>query len=65
MTGLLAETNPASDVCIDMPAGSSRTAFLRESRDMESSFETARMYLNGRPPEDVHRSFGVTTLEFG
>jgi hypothetical protein len=28
-------------------------------------FETARMYLNGRPDEDLHRVFGVTTFEFG
>jgi hypothetical protein len=38
---------------------------LRAAREMESTFETARMYLNGRPPEDVQRVFGVTTLEFG
>jgi hypothetical protein len=28
-------------------------------------FETARMYRNGRPPEEVHRVFGVTTFELG
>jgi hypothetical protein len=28
-------------------------------------FETARMYRNGRPPEDVARVFGVTTFELG
>ena len=32
---------------------------------MEPSFETVRMYRNGRPPEDVHKVFGVTTFEFG
>jgi hypothetical protein len=32
---------------------------------MEPAFETVRMYLNGRPPEDVRKVFGVTTFEFG
>ena len=65
LTGLLAATGPASDVFVDMPAGNPGTARLRASREMTPSFETARMYLNGRPPEDIQRSFGVTTLEFG
>ncbi len=48
-----------------MPAANTRAPALRASRKMEASFETARMYLNGRPREDVQKVFGVTTLEFG
>jgi hypothetical protein len=65
LTGLLAAAGPGSDVFIDMPDANSRAGSLRADREMEPSFETARMYLNGRPPEDVERVFGVTTLEFG
>ena len=35
------------------------------ARAIEPSSETVRMYLNGRPPEDVEKVFGVTTFEFG
>ena len=38
---------------------------LLSGREWETTFETARMYLNGRPPEDAERVYGVTTLEFG
>lgn len=48
-----------------MPAANLRAGDLRAGRAMEPSFETARMYLNGRPPEDVQKVFGVTTFEFG
>ncbi len=65
LTGLLAAAGPGREVFIDMPAANSRAASLRASREMEPSFETVRMYLHGRPPEDVQRTFGVTTFEFG
>ena len=65
LTGLLASAGPRTEVFIDMPAANHRAAELRASHPMESSFETARMYMNGRPPEDVQKVFGVTTLEFG
>jgi len=65
LTGLLAAAGPRTDVFIDMPAANPRAADLRAGRAMEPSFETARMYLNGNPPEDVERVFGVTTFEFG
>ncbi len=48
-----------------MPAANPRAAHLRAHRAMDPSFETARMYLNGRPPEDLQKVFGVTTFEFG
>jgi GNAT superfamily N-acetyltransferase len=65
LTGLLAAAGPGTEVFIDMPDANARAAELRARRAMEPSFETARMYLNGRPPEDVRRVFGVTTLELG
>jgi GNAT superfamily N-acetyltransferase len=65
LTGLLAAAGPGTDVFIDMPAANPRADELREGRTMEPSFETVRMYLNGRPPEDVQRVFGVTTFELG
>jgi GNAT superfamily N-acetyltransferase len=65
LTGLLAAAGSRTSVFIDMPAANPRAAALRAERAMEPWFETARMYLNGRPPEDVQKVFGVTTFEFG
>jgi predicted N-acetyltransferase YhbS len=65
LSGLLAAAGPRTEVFIDIPDTNPRAAELRAGRAMEPSFETARMYLNGRPPEDVQRVFGVTTFEFG
>jgi hypothetical protein len=65
LTGLLASAGPRTQVFIDMPAANHRAAGLRAGRPMEPSFETARMYLNGRPPDDVQKVFGVTTFELG
>jgi GNAT superfamily N-acetyltransferase len=63
--GLVAAAGPGADVSLDMPAANHRAAGLRAANGMVPSFETVRMYLNGRPSEDVQRVFGVTTLEFG
>jgi Acetyltransferase (GNAT) domain len=65
LAGLIAAAGPGGEVFIDMPDANPRARSLRADREMDPSFETARMYLNGRPPEDVQRVFGVTTLEFG
>jgi Acetyltransferase (GNAT) domain len=65
LAGLIAATDHGSEVFIDMPEANPRAQQLRVAREMEPSFETARMYLNGRPPEDPQRIFGVTTFEFG
>ncbi len=65
LTGLLAVAGPGSEVFIDMPAANPHAAELHEGRALEASFETVRMYLNGRPREDVQRVYGVTTFEFG
>jgi GNAT superfamily N-acetyltransferase len=65
LTGLLAAAGPDTEVFVDMPATNPRARELRATREMEPTFETARMYLNGRPLEDIDRVYGVTTLEFG
>jgi hypothetical protein len=65
LSGLLAAAGPRTEVFVDMPAANAGADELRAARVMEPSFETARMYLNGRPPEDVRKVFGVTTFEFG
>lgn len=65
LTGLLASARSGTEVFVDMPEANPRAQSLRAARDMEPSFETVRMYLNGRPPEDVEQVFGVTTFEFG
>ena len=65
LTGLVAAAGPGREVFVDMPAANSRARFLRATREVEPSFETVRMYLHGRPPEDLQRTFGVTTFELG
>lgn len=65
LTGLLATAGPGTDVFVDIPEANARARSLRAAREMEASFETVRMYENGRPPEDSQRVFGVTTFEFG
>ena len=65
LRGLLAAAGPRTEVFLDIPAANPRGADLRDGHAMASSFETARMYRNGRPPEDLQRVFGITTFEFG
>jgi len=65
LDGLLAAAGSGAAVFVDMPVANASAEELRSGRNWEAGFETARMYLNGRPPEDVDRVFGVTTLEFG
>jgi GNAT superfamily N-acetyltransferase len=65
LTGLLAAAGRETEVFLDMPVANPRADDLRAGREMDSRFETARMYLNGRPPENLQRVFGVTTLELG
>jgi hypothetical protein len=65
VTGFLASAGPRTEVFVDVPAANRLAGHVSAGRAMEPSFETARMYLNGQPPEDVQRVFGVTTFEFG
>ncbi|HEX5617592.1 MAG TPA: GNAT family N-acetyltransferase [Solirubrobacteraceae bacterium] len=65
LTGLLAAAGPGTEVFIDMPTANPATRRLLAAHPMEPVFDTARMYRQGEPVEDLHRIFGVTTLEFG
>jgi GNAT superfamily N-acetyltransferase len=65
LAGLLAAVPREMDVFVDMPEANPRTRALIAARHMQPVFETARMYRNGWPPEDLSRVFGVTTFEFG
>jgi hypothetical protein len=65
LRGLLAAAGARTEVFVDMPAANPCARFLRDGREMKASFETVRMYLNGRPPEDVSRVYGITSFEFG
>jgi GNAT superfamily N-acetyltransferase len=65
LAGLQAAVPPEIDLFVDMPEANPRTRALIAARHMQPVFETARMYLNGWPPEDLSRVFGVTTFEFG
>jgi GNAT superfamily N-acetyltransferase len=65
LAALLATADAGTEVFVDMPAANPAAARLRAGRAMEPSFETVRMYLNGRPPEDVPKVFGVTSFEYG
>ena len=65
LCGLLAAAGPGEQVFVDMPAANTRGRLLRDAREMGAAFETVRMYSNGRPPENVNRVYGVTSLEFG
>jgi GNAT superfamily N-acetyltransferase len=64
LRGLLAAA-PGREVFLDIPAANHRAESLRAGREMAPVFETARMYRDGRPAEDIEKVFGVTTLEFG
>jgi Acetyltransferase (GNAT) domain len=57
LTGLLASAGSGTAVFVDMPEANRRAQSLRGARDMEPSFETVRMYLHGRPPEDVETPY--------
>lgn len=50
---------------LDVPHANPAAVEIAAARLDAPVFETARMYRNGRPPEDVARVFGVTTLELG
>lgn len=56
---------PGEAFVIDVPEVNAQAVALVQSRNLNPVFETARMYRNGRPVEDVNRVFGVTTFELG
>lgn len=65
LAGMRAATGDGTPIFLDVPhANEDALALARKELDAPV-FETARMYRNGRPPEDVARVFGVTTFELG
>jgi GNAT superfamily N-acetyltransferase len=52
-------------VYLDVPEINVAAVKMAEGYGMTSCFGTARMYLNGRPPLDEHRIFGITSFELG
>jgi hypothetical protein len=55
----------AATAVLDVPHANAAALDLARAQMDAPVFETARMYRNGRPPEDIGRVFGVTTFELG
>jgi GNAT superfamily N-acetyltransferase len=52
-------------VFLDVPEPNAEAAALAEGRDLEPSFETARMYTGPAPAIELAQLYGVTTFELG
>jgi GNAT superfamily N-acetyltransferase len=65
LAGMRAAAGSATSVFLDIPHANPDALALAREHMTAPVFETARMYRNGRPPEDVRRVFGVTTFELG
>lgn len=55
----------AGPVFLDVPAPNAAAADLARAAGLAPVFETARMYRGPAPAMDLHRTFGITTFEFG
>ena len=64
LAGLIARA-PGAPVFLDTPEANPAALALAERFGMAPTFETARMYRNGRPAMRLDRCFGVTTFELG
>ena len=65
LAGMRATAGEGTPVFLDVPHANPAALELAKSALDAPVFETARMYRNGRPPEDVTRVYGVTTFELG
>jgi GNAT superfamily N-acetyltransferase len=65
LAGMRAAAGDGTPVFLDVPHANPDAVALAREHLTASVFETARMYRNGRPPEDIARVFGVTTFELG
>jgi GNAT superfamily N-acetyltransferase len=65
LAGARAAAGDGIDVFLDVPHANPAAVELATEQLGAPVFETARMYRNGRPPEDIARVFGVTTFELG
>jgi predicted N-acetyltransferase YhbS len=62
----LCATVPAGDpVFLDVPLPNAEAVALARAQDMNSVFETARMYAGPAPDCELHRVFGITSFELG
>lgn len=65
LAGTRATAGSGTPVFLDVPHANEPARLLAEAELDAPVFETARMYRNGRPPEDTDRVYGVTTFELG
>lgn len=65
LAGMRAAAGDGTPVFLDVPHANPAALDLARAELDGPVFETARMYRNGRPPEDIARVFGVTTFELG
>jgi GNAT superfamily N-acetyltransferase len=65
LLGLQAALPAGSGYYLDVPEVNPAALRLAERFGLQPSFETARMYTQGRPPGDTSLVYGVTTLELG
>jgi hypothetical protein len=62
---LRAVAGSGTQLFLDVPHANPAALQLATDNLDAPVFETARMYRNGRPPEDIARVYGVTTFELG
>jgi GNAT superfamily N-acetyltransferase len=65
LIAMRAAAGDGTPVFLDVPHANPAAVEIAAASLDAPVFETARMYRNGRPPEDTARVFGVTTFEFG
>ena len=64
LNGCAHRTGPAR-VSLDVPEPNSAAMALAADLKLTPDFETARMWRGPAPAQDLHRTFGVATLELG
>ena len=65
LVAMRAAAGEGTQVFLDVPHSNPAAVEIAAASLGTPVFETARMYRNGRPPEDTARVFGVTTFELG
>jgi ribosomal protein S18 acetylase RimI-like enzyme len=65
LAGMRAAAGDGTPLFLDVPHANRGALALAEAHLDAPVFETARMYRNGRPPEELARVYGVTTFELG
>jgi hypothetical protein len=62
--GLLAQA-PGAPVFLDAPQNNADAVALVKRHGLEPVFECGRMYINGEPPWNAGRVYGITSFELG